>query len=441
MRQIPARLIVLLLVATPLDAEVVVRVATYNIKYLSTDVTNEDDRLDKLRQVIEKLDADVIGLQEIDNRKALELIFDPAKWILVIDDDSNKTQDLALVVRRPFGVSSLAADFDADDEHFLFSGVDNSWFPDRRDVLSVEITAPNEDETFFVMVHHAKSRSGGRATNDHRRVEASRHIIQTLESGFDETLFILLGDFNDNPDDESLNILETGDPDALAGPEQIAGPFLINLTEPLLIKGHVSNGLNTANIQNNVLNTLDPDSRARNNTARGTDQHTGRILFDQLLIPAWMIERWVEDSTAVFNDPVAASGNTTNRASDHVPVFADFLIGVDDQPVPLPLVRITSLLPNPIGEDRGNEQVTISNFTGATVTLTDWFLRDRADNEFELSGTVPANDSVTITMPNFAMPLNNSGDDISLFDDQANRICDVSYGASDAVSGNVVTFP
>jgi hypothetical protein len=46
----------------PAGAERLVRVATYNIKYLSTDVQSQGDRLNKLQQVIELLDADVIGL-------------------------------------------------------------------------------------------------------------------------------------------------------------------------------------------------------------------------------------------------------------------------------------------------------------------------------------------------------------------------------------------
>jgi endonuclease/exonuclease/phosphatase family metal-dependent hydrolase len=54
-----------------------VRVATYNIQFLSTDVVNQGDRLGKLREVIALLDAHVIRLQEIADRAALELVFPP----------------------------------------------------------------------------------------------------------------------------------------------------------------------------------------------------------------------------------------------------------------------------------------------------------------------------------------------------------------------------
>ena len=54
-----------------------IRVATYNIQFLSTDVVNQGDRLNKLREVMALLDAHVIGLQEIADRAALERVFPP----------------------------------------------------------------------------------------------------------------------------------------------------------------------------------------------------------------------------------------------------------------------------------------------------------------------------------------------------------------------------
>ena len=57
-----------------------VSVATYNIKFLSTEVVNQGDRLSKVREVIEALDAHIIGLQEIVDRAGLELVFPPTEW-------------------------------------------------------------------------------------------------------------------------------------------------------------------------------------------------------------------------------------------------------------------------------------------------------------------------------------------------------------------------
>ena len=159
-------------------------------------------------------------------------------------------------------------------------------------------------------------------------------MLQVFERDFDDRDFILVGDFNDNPDDRSLNILETGDPNAPWGPEEIDGPFMVNLTEPLMAIGHVSHGKGPGDSVSEQVNTLDPASRQRNNLARGTSQHTGMILFDQILIPVRMRERYVDGSTKVFNHASALRGSEPTRASDCLPVFADLCLEERSHPRP-----------------------------------------------------------------------------------------------------------
>jgi hypothetical protein len=91
-----------------------VRVATYNIQFLSPEVVNQGDRLSRLREVIAVLDAHVIGLQEIADRTALELVFPPSEWHLVIDDDSTDVQDLAVAIRKPLRAVGLAPHLDGE---------------------------------------------------------------------------------------------------------------------------------------------------------------------------------------------------------------------------------------------------------------------------------------------------------------------------------------
>lgn len=85
----------------------------------------------------------------------------------------------------------------------------DDYFPDKRDVLVVRVKYPTDNLEFYVMAVHAKSRFGGRATTDPRRIAAARIMVQKLKAGYPGNPFVLLGDFNDNPDDESMNILET----------------------------------------------------------------------------------------------------------------------------------------------------------------------------------------------------------------------------------------
>lgn len=433
----------LLTVGTAQAQEQQVRVASYNIRFLSTAVSSQGNRLDKLKEVINLLDADVIGLQEIADRAALNLVFPPADWIVVIDDQSGDAQDVAVAVRKPFKVLGFNANFDAEPQNFLFpESTNDSFYPNKRDLLFVEVGLPTGDDTFFVMVEHSKARVGGRAVTDPRREGAARLLVDVLRQRFADRDFIVLGDFNDNPDDRSLNILETGDSNAAGGAEEIDGPFLINLMEPLVAAGIVSHGRTASDIIGNRVNTFDPTSRQRNNNARGTNQNTGDILFDQLLIPVSMQSRYVSGSAAVFDNEVAVRGNSNNSASDHLPVFAEFVFGAEEPGgPPASDMRIVSVLPNPNGTDAGREQVVIGNFTASSVNLSGWKLKDRSGNQFSLSGSVAAGGRLTITLPANNLPLNNDGDDVMLLDPQGQERHRVSYTGSQAQSGQVIVFP
>src|SRR5262245_15426298 len=89
--------------------------------------------------------------------------------------------------------------------------------------------------------------------------------------------FILLGDFNDNPDDKSLNILETGSIDAQGGAEGDDGASLSNPGEDLVALDKVSHGKSAADInpQTGRIDLVTAGSRARNNNNRGNDTNTG----------------------------------------------------------------------------------------------------------------------------------------------------------------------
>jgi len=176
-----------------------------------------------------------------------------------------------------------------------------------------------------LLVHHAKSRFGGRAKTNARRVDASKRIIDYLRVNAGDENIVLVCDCNDTPDDQSVNILETGDPEAKAEMEDRRGPFLFNLTEPVFAEGHVSYGRNSTHIVGQRINTLDMDARRRNYSKRASDMATGDQLFDQILVSPKIMPAYQADSVGVFDRKVAVRGNRNNRASDHLPVYADFV--------------------------------------------------------------------------------------------------------------------
>lgn len=81
------------------------------------------------------LGADVIALEAINDRAVLEKIFDKTVWQLVIEDDSDDAQNVAVAAKKPLEVVGIATDvqgrLDAQDSDFLFpTATDNSFFPD-----------------------------------------------------------------------------------------------------------------------------------------------------------------------------------------------------------------------------------------------------------------------------------------------------------------------
>lgn len=435
----------ILLVAVSARAGTPLRVATYNVKYLDADrLPGQGDRREKIRRVIERLAADVVALQEIDDRRALEEVFDKSVWLLVIDDESRDDQDVALAVRRPLEVANVPPDLDADDEHFLFPRADsNALFPDRRDVLAVDVRVPGEDIAFTVLVVHLKSRYEGLGATNFRRAGAARALLDVLRREYRDRRYVVLGDFNDTPDDEALNVLETGDPSARGGVENSPGNFLENLTEPLYARGHVSFGLTSGRVRGGRVDTVDPEARGRNDRARGTDRHAGRQLFDQILVSPRMLDWYETGSAAVFDGEDAVVGNDRTRASDHVPVYADFVVEARASPhsAGRAVLRIAALVPNPRGRDMGKEEVTIANLGPADADLAGWRLRDRAGGVYPLAGRVPANGTLRVRLAGNRMPLNNEGDDIALVGPDGGVVHAIRYGAEQAtIEDTIIRF-
>jgi hypothetical protein len=91
LRVVAAILVIGYCVASASAQQTPVCVADYNIKFFSTGVVSQGNRLAKLKEVIQRLNAQVIGLQEIDNQAALEFLFPPVEWTIIIDDDTGDT--------------------------------------------------------------------------------------------------------------------------------------------------------------------------------------------------------------------------------------------------------------------------------------------------------------------------------------------------------------
>lgn len=308
-----------------------VRFATYNIEWFGEDAAPE--RVQRLKNVIKSLDADIVALQEIQSLAALRQVFGN-EWTLHGQDEPDEDQDVALAVRKPFQVESAGNLFRAPE-------LDEA-FPGKRDVLQAVVVAPS-GEKFRVYVLHNKSRSGGRIKTDRQR-EMAMGMLAAWIAGRADDSHVVLGDLNDGPDDVSVNILESGNLRAPAGRHQWEKPLLVNLAEPLYDADGVTHGLYKLFKGDSVMmEPRVPGAKEENERLRGkeyrfpADVKVEPILFDQILISPALASRAAPASIFAGKDALEGEAGRTEkdasgkavyrvkatRASDHLPVFFD----------------------------------------------------------------------------------------------------------------------
>lgn len=305
------------------------RVATYNIQWFSEDAHPE--RVTRLNSVLRSVNADVVGVQEVQSRKALTQIFD-SSYTIAIMDEPDEDQEVALAVRKPYTVESYTT---------LFRGKELDFpFPGKRDVLWAVVVSP-KGEKFSVYVVHNKSRGGGRMNTDPQRQMAMGMLAAWIAQRPKEQ-HIVLGDFNDAPDDVSLNILETGNLAVEGGRVATSKPLMVNLMEPLYDKDYVTLGLSKI-FKGQPLDPIMGRAKSENERFRGKEYRfpddvlTEGSLFDQILVSPGLAQR---AGTPMIYSGLAALEGTWGRttkddkgnavyqekgtgASDHLPVFVD----------------------------------------------------------------------------------------------------------------------
>lgn len=309
------------------------RVMAYNIEWFGENSSTE--RIANIKSVIANIDPDVIGLEEIQSRKALSQIFDET-WEIGIKDEASEPQEPAIAVRKPLKLESF-------DTVFKDSSLDVA-FPGKRDVLRAVVSTPAGMKLVFYVVH-MKSRSGGRLQTDHQRVMSAGLLSAYLAAQKNENS-IVLGDFNDTPDDQSMNIFETGDLKAVAKTETDPDTFMVNLMEPLWAKDMCTIGMDRL-FRGSDLDTVVKGARDENTKFMGKDYKfpddvaVTQIMFDQILV-SQDLSKMVEGESQVYAKADALrgrsvratrdnNGNATyqdpgTQASDHLPVFVDFRI-------------------------------------------------------------------------------------------------------------------
>lgn len=283
-------------VLPPREADpAIVTVATYNVlnffdaendPYHADESTPAKPRaeLENLARTIHALDADVLALQEVENRGCLERFRDTFlsdmgyREIVLFEGNDVRGIDVAVLSRLPVGVVR-------SHRHVAFPDMKKKPRTFERDLLAVTIEPPGA-EPFEVWVVHLKSNYEGREHAEPIRIAEGQAIRRLLDEALGRNpmaRILLTGDFNDLWTSITLKtIVGTGDT-AMACPLEDVEADTVTYNKPPY-----------------------------------------RSMIDFVLFSPAMEQQYIDDSYQVVSGTVVSSG------SDHNPVKARFR--VEQQP-------------------------------------------------------------------------------------------------------------
>ncbi|RMH02582.1 MAG: hypothetical protein D6702_08465 [Planctomycetota bacterium] len=210
------------------DQQPPIRIATWNLENLFDrwdDPWREDERtrpsyasdarLDRIAAVLRRLDADVVCVEEVENRFLLESfaaerLSELGYEVVAFEGNDPRGIDVALLSRLPIGpVTSY--------RHLRFRDDRGREQRFRRDLLRVRIGSPLDADVYVV---HLKSQHGGDEADVVRLAEA-KAVAAVIGGELERDpayRALVAGDFNDVPDSATLQaLLAIGLVDACAG--------------------------------------------------------------------------------------------------------------------------------------------------------------------------------------------------------------------------------
>lgn len=212
MRLVLPAALALLAAALPARAQAPLRLATWNVEWLTerdspAGAPRSDADYARLAAYADRLDADVVALQEVDGPAAAARVFDPARYAFYFEPGDN-LQRTGFAVRRGIPVT--------DDPDYVALRTGN----DRLRAGAV-ITVDVAGRPLRLMSVHLKSGCFDRPL-DHESdaCQKLRPQIPLLEAWIDaasasDTAFVVLGDWNrrlNTPGDAVWTALDDGEP-------------------------------------------------------------------------------------------------------------------------------------------------------------------------------------------------------------------------------------
>ena len=287
-----------------------VSVATYNVKNLhaQSDIPpgsklrpKSERSLAALAESIDRLNADVVSLQELSSEETLRGsllsrrgLSEKYPHVAYVKTDAERGIHVGIISKFPFTnvVSHRGEKFP------LVEGGGQTGF--SRDFLRVDINLDQDPEADLTVYNtHSKSRlpSKTEISSDNQRISeatAMREIAEKEMKEYPSRLFVLTGDFNDNTDDASVQ--------AVLNPK--AGEKWLDSIDHL---------------PENERNTWPANPNA-------AGQHSPEQ-FDHIIYPERFDGQLIESMPVRYEKSIDSDTNwVSSAASDHLPIIAKFQV-------------------------------------------------------------------------------------------------------------------
>lgn len=191
----------------------------YDDPYRRDEVTKpayvNDARQKRCAAVLRELNADVVAIQEVENRFMVQefldtYLADMGYELVHLEGNDTRGIDCALLSRVPIrSVTSY--------QHRRFLGADGMLQHFRRDLLRVSLGAPFSGDVYVV---HLKSQFGDEAADVVREAESAEitRILAENAAGHADYRAVVIGDFNEVPELPTItNLVKGGLVDPMAG--------------------------------------------------------------------------------------------------------------------------------------------------------------------------------------------------------------------------------
>lgn len=377
--------------------------------------TEADEHMEAIAEVIARHNPDIINLVEVENEAAVAHLnseFLDGRGYNVFFAQGGDTftgQDVALLTK----IDPVDGQIHFDDQ-FGESG-------NTRKRLTKQYRARIDvgDLKLLIVGVHYLSRPDDRSRRWDRQAQAdaTRQIVRAHRCADCEA--VVLGDFNDYDG-------ETGFRDHIDSTP-------ISSVLPILKKMQQNDS------SDNLINLSGDIPKGLRYTAFWDQDEDGIVdrpheltSIDHILVSPNLHAKL--DSVSVDHDMREVIGSA-DFVSDHYPIVAFFDLS-DGAGASTQTINLTSILPNPAGNENQNELAEITNEGSSEVSLDGWRLVDRGGSHWELSGTIAPDSSITIRRDGQRMAMTNTGDTIELRDSDNRLIDSITY--SSAVEGQFV---